>query len=128
MIKILFICNANVNRSKTAELLFKKNFETKSAGFYCEDSKTTTQVNRALLDWTDIIIVFEEDHINFLRNNYPSIYLSKTIINIELPDIYTYMSEDLQERLTWKISNAIKYRNQKRSNIIRYHELHIREK
>ena len=31
--KVLFICNQNQNRSKTAENMFKGKFETKSEGF-----------------------------------------------------------------------------------------------
>jgi len=127
MIKILFICNANINRSKTAEQLFSEKYETKSAGIYCEDTNKTSKVSQELLEWADIIIVFEEDHIIFLKNTYPKIYPSKIIINIELPDIYTYMSEDLQDRLHWKVSNALKYQNQKTSHIIRYHELNIED-
>lgn len=125
MTKILFICNANVNRSKTAEVLFKEQYETKSGGIYCEDTATTNKVSQEMLEWADIIMVFEEEHIQFLKNNYPETYTYKTIINIELPDIYTYMSEYLQERLQWKISNAMKYKNQKTGNIILYHELNI---
>ncbi len=35
--KVLFICNQNENRSKTAEELFKGKFETTSAGLYKEN-------------------------------------------------------------------------------------------
>ena len=127
MKKILFICNANINRSKTAEILFKEQYETKSAGFEVY-KQGTIPVSEELLDWADMIIVFEETHISYIKREYPYIYSKKTIINIELPDIYTFMSEDLQDRLKWKIANALKNYTQKENNIVRYHELSIKDK
>ena len=127
MKRILFICNANINRSKTAEIIFKEKYETKSAGFYCEETNNTKKISRELIEWADIIIVFEEDHILHIKEHYPKAYLTKTIINLEIPDIYTFMSEDLQDRLNWKINNALKHYKHKKQNIIRYHELSIKD-
>jgi len=39
--KLLFICNQNLNRSKTAEELFKGKYNTKSAGLYNEKPLTS---------------------------------------------------------------------------------------
>ena len=72
--KILFICSANVNRSKTAELIFKQEFDTKSAGFYCEDSDKTNKMNSDLANWADIIFVFERDHILRMKALFPTFY------------------------------------------------------
>jgi len=49
---ILFICNQNQNRSKTAEELFKDRFNTRSAGLYNEKPVTEKQIS-----WADVIIV-----------------------------------------------------------------------
>ena len=53
--KVLFICNQNQNRSKTAEELFKNKFLTKSAGLFNEQPVTEKQ-----LSWADTIVVMEE--------------------------------------------------------------------
>jgi len=83
--KILFICNQNQNRSKTAEELFKSRFETKSAGLFNSRPVTDKQ-----LSWADIIIVMEEEQRHELSKRFPQLYLQKRILNLNIPDIYTY--------------------------------------
>jgi protein-tyrosine-phosphatase len=41
---VLFICNQNQNRSKTAEHIFKKLFNTKSAGLYNDNPVTEDEL------------------------------------------------------------------------------------
>jgi len=53
--KVLFICNQNQNRSKTAEHLFKKKFEAKSAWLY-----NAKPVTKKQLSWAGVIIVMED--------------------------------------------------------------------
>ena len=53
--KVLFICNQNLNSSKTAEHLFKGKFETKSAGLY-----NTKPVTSKQLSWADVVVVMED--------------------------------------------------------------------
>lgn len=57
--KVLFICNQNKNRSKTAEKLFSTKFETKSAGLYNNKPITEKQ-----LSWADLVIVMEDAQKN----------------------------------------------------------------
>ena len=54
--KILFICNQNKHRSKTAEDIFKDSFEVKSAGLYTEHPVTQERIS-----WADLIVVMEDD-------------------------------------------------------------------
>ena len=54
--KVLFICNQNENRSKTAEELFKGRIETKSAGLYNEKPVSEKQ-----LSWADLVVVMEDE-------------------------------------------------------------------
>jgi len=49
--KVLFICNQNQNRSKTAEKIFEDRFKTKSAGLYNEKP-----VSKKEIEWADKII------------------------------------------------------------------------
>ena len=121
--KLLFICNANVNRSKTAEVLFKEEFETKSAGFYCEDTTQTNKINSNLMEWAEIIFVFEKDHLLQIKEQFPTVYSTKKIISLEVPDIYNFMSEALVDRLKWKISNSLTKSKHSPKNVIEYHEL-----
>ncbi|MFH1316986.1 MAG: phosphotyrosine protein phosphatase [Candidatus Woesearchaeota archaeon] len=98
--KVLFICNQNLNRSKTAEELFRNKFDTKSAGIYNEKPVTKSQIS-----WADIIIVMEKDHRTELSRRFPKEYMKKRILCLDIPDIYSYMQPELVEILNKKIKN-----------------------
>lgn len=96
--KVLFICNQNQNRSKTAEHIFKDRFETKSAGLYNEKPVTERQ-----LSWADIIVVMEDEQRTELANRFPSQYLQKRILSLDIQDIYQYGQPELIEDLKSKV-------------------------
>lgn len=100
--KILFICNQNKNRSKTAEEIFKTKFETKSAGLYCSNP-----VSRKELSWADIVMVMEEDQRHELAKRFPDLYLQKTILNLDIPDIYGHNDSRLISSLKEKVNDLI---------------------
>ena len=88
--KLLFICNQNQNRSKTAEFLFKENFETKSAGLYNQ-----RPVTKKHLDWADVILVMEDTQRREIAERFPNQYLKKRIISLDIPDIYHHDQPEL---------------------------------
>ena len=96
---ILFICNQNQNRSKTAERVFKGKFQTKSAGLYNEKPVTERQ-----LSWADIIVVMEDEQRAELANRFPRQYLQKRILSLGIPDIYLYGQPELIKALKSKAS------------------------
>jgi len=65
--KILFVCGQNVDRSPTAEDLFKKaeNLEVKSAGV---SYGATVPLTRELVKWADEIYVMEFNHQQAVLN------------------------------------------------------------
>lgn len=81
--KVLFICNQNQNRSKTAAELFKQKYETRSAGLYNEHPVTQEQ-----LAWAEVIVVMEDAQRTELSKRFPRYYLQKRIISLDIPDIY----------------------------------------
>jgi len=95
---VLFICNRNENRSKTAEVIFKDKFNTKSAGLY--NSKPVTEKQ---LSWADIIVVMEEAQRSEIAKRFPKQYLLKRIISVDIPDIYYYNQPELIDILNLKI-------------------------
>lgn len=97
--KILFICTANKMRSATAHELYKddKRFLVSSAG---TDSEASNPINENILEWADSILVMEKHHRNFIRKKFPSIYNSKKIACMYIPDEYDFMDEDLIAILT----------------------------
>jgi len=95
--KILFICNQNKHRSKTAEKLFKAKFHTKSAGLYNEKP-----VNKAELSWADLVVVMEDEQRKEISKRFPKEYLQKRIISLGIKDIYSYNQPELVEILKEK--------------------------
>ena len=95
---VLFICNQNQNRSKTAEEIFKNRFNTKSAGLYNAKPVTEKQIS-----WADVVIVMEESQRNEIAKRFPKQYLLKRIISIDIPDAYHYNQPELIEILDNKM-------------------------
>src|SRR3989344_5635818 len=96
--KILFICNQNQNRSKTAEELFKDKFTTKSAGLYNEKPVAEKQIT-----WADTIIVMEDSQRSELARRFPKQYMLKRILSLNIPDIFFYNQPELIKILKSKM-------------------------
>lgn len=95
--RVLFICNQNQNRSKTAEEVFRTEFETRSAGLFNE-----SPVSGRDIEWADLICVMEEDQRIELAKRFPGQYMKKRIINLHIPDIYYYKQAELISTLRRK--------------------------
>ncbi len=124
---MLFVCMANVNRSKTGELLYAENYETKSAGFEAT-TKDAKQLTEDMINWSDIIIVFEDEHVSRLQKEYSYILGSKIIIDIDIPDIHRFNSESLRDRINDKLDYCLRMLEKNPKSIIKYHELERYEK
>ena len=98
--KVLFVCNQNQNRSKTAEELFKDKFKTKSAGLYNEKPVTEKQVS-----WADVIVVMEDSQRSEIAKRFPKLYMKKRILSLDIPDVYHYNQPELVNTLKSKISH-----------------------
>lgn len=99
---VLFICNQNQNRSKTAEELFQEQFNTQSAGLYNQKPVTEKQ-----LHWADAIVVMEEEQRHELAKRFPPIYLQKRILCLDIPDIYYYNDQGLIQILKLKMEDCL---------------------
>ena len=95
---ILFICNQNKNRSKTAEHLFQKQFNTKSTGLYNDNPLSEKE-----LSWADLVIVMEDHQRSEIAKRFPQFYLIKRILSWDIADIYRYNQPELVSLLKEKI-------------------------
>lgn len=95
---VLFVCNQNLHRSKTAEEVFKGKFSTKSAGLYNEKPITEKQ-----LSWADVVVVMEDSQRTELARRFPGQYMKKRILSLDIPDVYRYNQPELVEELNLKI-------------------------
>ena len=100
--KLLFICNQNKNRSKTAESIFRNSFETKSAGLFCK-----SPINKKQFEWADLIVVMEDFQRTELSKRFPKQYMRKRIISLEIADIYSYGQQELKNLLKSKLKDWI---------------------
>lgn len=99
---VLFICNQNENRSKTAEKIFKDRFKTKSAGLY-----NTKPVTEKQISWADTIIVMEEAQRSEIANRFPKQYMLKRILSLDVPDVYHYNQPELIKILKSKLDDVL---------------------
>ncbi len=99
LVNILFLCTANIQRSKTAEEIFRaafKNHQYKSAGLsekYVSKANSTL-CTEELLQWADQIYLFEQQHIDRIQQHTGDVYLFK-VINLNIPDDYQYFQREL---------------------------------
>ena len=100
--KVLFICNQNKNRSKTAEFIFKNKYETRSAGLYNEKPVSEVQ-----LKWADIIVVMEEEQRHEIAKRFPKQYLMKRIVSLDVPDMFAFNQPELVDMLNRKIKDCL---------------------
>lgn len=100
--KVLFICNYNMHRSKTAEELFKERFETKSAGLFNE-----TPVSASQIKWADSVAVMEPFQVTELRKRFPSECRKKQFVCLDILDEYVYNQPELIERLKLKVDKLL---------------------
>jgi predicted protein tyrosine phosphatase len=100
--KVLFICNQNQNRSKTAEEIFKDKYDTKSAGLF-----NRKPVTKKELSWADVVMVMEEEQRTELAKRFPELYLQKRILNLEIPDVYHYQEPRLVKVLQSKVKGRL---------------------
>lgn len=103
---LLFICNQGENRSRTAAEIYSKKFNTSYAGFYSFNKSLL--LKEQMLEMADAIFVMEKSHIENLVTNYEDYYFNKRIINLEIPDVYSYNQPELVDLLKKKINPYIK--------------------
>ncbi len=98
--KVLFVCNQNRHRSKTAEIIFKGRFETRSAGLFNENP-----VSEKDLSWADVVIVMEDFQRSEIGKRFPAVYLQKRIVSLDVPDIYHFNQPELIDVLEGKMKS-----------------------
>ena len=103
---ILFLCTANIQRSKTAEEIFSsidKTNKYRSAGLSYKYTKKSgsTLCTEKMLEWSDSIYVFEDMHIERIKQYTGERHLSK-LINLRIEDKYQYFQRELVLQLLKK--------------------------
>jgi protein-tyrosine phosphatase len=97
--RILFVCTANVDRSRTAEDLYRADprYEVLSAG---TSAFARTPVTREILLWADRVFVMserEDGHRTLLRTRFPEV--ERQVVDLDVADRWRRGDPDLVTRL-----------------------------
>ena len=103
---ILFICTANRDRSRTAEIYFQNKYPQhrfRSAGInkYLSERHGGVHVKRYMLDVADRIVCAEKVHADWILEKIDSKFKSKMEV-LNLSDTETFMTESLVKLLEEK--------------------------
>ncbi|MGA2682981.1 MAG: phosphotyrosine protein phosphatase [Candidatus Bathyarchaeia archaeon] len=98
--KLLFVCGRNVDRSPTAENIFKgiAGLEVKSAGV---SIGATVPLTRELVKWADEIYCMEFKHQQIVLKMVPSAW--KKVESLGIPDIYYRDQPELRQLMLEKM-------------------------
>ena len=92
---ILFVCGKNKWRSPTAERIYKNDqrIEVRSAGL---SGKSKHPISNDDVVWADLILVMESGYKSRIMGLFRGLTLP-TIENLDIPDEYEFMDEELIE-------------------------------
>lgn len=108
MLNLLFICDQNINRSKTAETIYSNrlNVQARSAGI---SPSALHFVSIEDIEWSDTIIVFDERQEKMLNKYFLDQMKRKKVLNLKIEDYYFYMDDALIQLIKNRmIENGIK--------------------
>jgi predicted protein tyrosine phosphatase len=101
--RVLFVCTANIDRSRTAEDLYQNDprYEIRSAG---TAPFATTPITRELLLWADRVFVMcerEDGHHTEIKHRFPK--LPTPIVDLDVQDRWPRGHPELVKRLLKKL-------------------------
>ena len=102
--RILFVCTGNIDRSRTAEDLYREDprYEVRSAG---TAPFATVLVSQELLHWADKIFVMcerEDRHSTLLKTRFPD--LRRDLVDLDIEDRWYRGDPELVQRLLTRLA------------------------
>ncbi len=103
----LFVCSANLDRSRTAEAVFTAKYpdhKFRSAGTnhnVCAECRSTLVTNDHV-QWADHIFAMENKHLDYMNSLQPENIAEKVTV-LEVPDQYKYLNAGLIAILEEKV-------------------------
>ena len=94
--RVLAVCSGGLLRSPSiAHTLAAEpyNYNTRSVGI--NPDYALNILDQVLLEWADEIVCADSEHEIEVRNRLMDIGLTKTIVNLKLPDVYPYRDRKL---------------------------------
>lgn len=110
--RVLFVCTANLCRSRVAEEVFhvltrgtgqRRGHEALSAGTHAGGSgRPLTQEH---LEWAEVVVVMEAAHAAFIRERWPRVAEDIRVLGID--DVYQPDDPDLRELLLGHVRDLL---------------------
>lgn len=102
----MFICSKNKWRSPTAEKIFhlRNNLQARSAG---TENGAKIKITEGHIGWADIIFVMEKKHMRRIKDKFGNLLNEKKIVNLDIPDDYQFMDEELIDLLENRVAEQI---------------------
>jgi predicted protein tyrosine phosphatase len=106
VLKLLFVCGHNLNRSLTAERIYEgfAGHEVKSAGLRPE---ARVKISEDLIHWADVVFVMELEQAQALRRAFKKPLAGKRLVCLNIRDTYGYMSFDLVDLLRARLKDYV---------------------
>lgn len=110
MKKILFVCSANKQRSKTADDYFSAKYPSlrfDSAGTNLKvcQKEGTNPMTEELAEWADVIYVMEKRHKDLINKHTSENYARKIHV-LHIPDRFKYYQKELIDILENKLDDT----------------------
>ncbi len=98
LLKLLFICSRNKQRSLTAERVFDgyAGHQARSAG---TEPGARIRVTAGHLGWADVIFVMEKRHQQRLHAKFGDVLVTKRLVCLHIPDDFAVMDATLIHHL-----------------------------
>jgi len=99
--KVLFVCSGNIDRSPTAEEVFKarQDLEVKSAG---TSILARRRITKEMIQWADKIFVMEEKHAERIRSM--DLRAAQKTVVLKIPDVYHRNDPELKQLLIDRVT------------------------
>jgi predicted protein tyrosine phosphatase len=105
--RILFVCTANIDRSRTAEDLYRDDprYEVRSAGIA---DFATRRLDRELLLWADRVFVMSERddrHLTLIKVRFPDV--DRPFVDLDVEDRWRRGDPELVRQITRKLKRHL---------------------
>ena len=105
MVKVLFVCTGNVDRSRTAQEMLDniEGVKAKSAG---TSITAPTKLSKELIAWADMVFVMEYKHQKAVLKLDPEAW--RKVECLDIPDIYAHGEPELKKLLIERLRPYVK--------------------
>lgn len=105
MRRVVFVCSGNLDRSPTAEEMFRErsDLEVRSAGTSLL-SVLRTRLSRDLVNWADVIFVMEDRHAEYIAQKLGMPDALEKVVVLGIPDRYRRNDPELRRLLREKVA------------------------